>query len=846
MNLRSHSWRELRRRPGRSLLTLLGIVIGVAAVVAVSLATATARDAFRSMFDQVGGSAELEVVLATQSAFDPAAIASVATIDGVDATVPLIQTQAALLAGDNRSAVLVLGVDPALDGLVRTYETRDGGPLDLRSWGASADPTARAVPVLLEASYADSQGLAGGDTAQMLTPSGLVDAEVGPLLDSAGLASFNGGAVVLLPLEQAQGLFRIDGVNSVQLVLEDGADVAAVEERVAAALPEGFVVQAPASRGDMAQDTLVATESGLSAVSGLSLVAGAFIILNAFLMSVGERRPQIALLRALGATRRQVTRMLLGEALILGVAGTVLGIGVGAAVSVALTRGLSGLVGADVPGVAFSWTPFVVGGLLGPVLAVAATYVPARRAGRITPLEGLTDGVHESSATARRWPSYLGLGLVAVSTALAVALVAGSVPLSVATPIFMALLVGCVLVVPMVTGPLSRMWAALLVPVLHTEGKLAFRQLARHRTRTSLTVGVLFVAVVVAVSMGGSLLGNVRDSAQWYERTIVGDYFVRGVIPDTGTSRAAAIEPRIGGMIEELDGVETVVPFVFIQSRALDRQVVVMARTFDSIPIPLDLEEGRQEDVLAGLNAGEVVVGTALAALADLGIGDQLVVETGNGPESFTIAGLVTEYTAGGYSLYMDYETAQRNFELTGADLYIVIAREGQADVVGTRLEALSEEEGLLLQSQADFRTMVDGMINGVIGFLWLLIAMVFVVASLGVVNTLTMNVFEQTREIGLLRAVAMTRRQLRKMILSQALAMSAISLVPGLLVGIAVQYLLNRGTLAVSAVEVDFNVEPLVLVGTFVAAIAVSLLAAYFPARRAARFQVIQALQYE
>ncbi len=122
------------------------------------------------------------------------------------------------------------------------------------------------------------------------------------------------------------------------------------------------------------------------------MVAGAFIILNAFLMSVGERHGQIALLRALGATRRQVTRLLLREALALGLAGTVLGLGLGAAVSVALTQGLAGLVGARVPGVAFSWRPFVVGGLLGPVLALVATYIPARRAGRITPLEGLAEG----------------------------------------------------------------------------------------------------------------------------------------------------------------------------------------------------------------------------------------------------------------------------------------------------------------------------------------------------------------------------------------------------------------------------------------------------------------------
>lgn len=847
MTLRSYTLRELRRRPGRSLLTLIGIVIGVGAIVAVSLASATARDAFRDMFDRVGGKAELEVVAAAQGTFDPSPLDSIVRVPGVEAVVPVIQTQAALLTQSGRSAVLVLGVDPELDRLVREYDLTEG--VGLQSVGAGA-PTASApgapVGLLLESHYAEAQGLSAGGTARMLTPTGLVDVQVRGLLDSGALAAFNGGAVVLVTLDDARALFGLEGVSSLQLVLAEGTRVADVKQRLTAALPEDLLAQTPASRGDMAVDTLTATDSGLSAVSGLSLVAGAFIILNAFLMSVGERHRQIALLRALGATRRQVTMLLLREALALGVAGTVLGLALGAAVSVALTQGLAGLLGARVPGVTFSWRPFVIGGLLGPVLALVATYIPARRAGMITPLEGLAEDGTEPTEASRRWPSYAGLALVAVSVVAALAMIRGALPLSTASPIFMALLVGCVLAVPLLTRSLARFWAAVLTPVLGTEGRLAFRQLARHRTRTNLTVGVLFVAVVVAVSMGGSLLTNVRDSADWYDRTIIGDYFVRGVIPDTGTSRAATIEPRVGEEIAALEGVKSVIPFAFVQSRALDRQIIVLARPFESTPLPLDLEQGRQESVLAGLRRGEVVVGTALAMAAGVGAGDSLVVQTQSGPASFSVAGTVTEYTAGGYSLYMDYATAARNFDLKGADLYIVAASEGATASLGEKLAALSAREGLLLQSQADFRLMVNEMINGVLGFLWLLIAMVFVVASLGVVNTLTMNVLEQTREIGLLRAVAMTRGQLRKMILSQALALAAISLLPGLAVGVAVQYLLNRGTVAVSGLPVDFTFEPMVLVGTFVVALGVSLASAYLPARRAARLQVVQALQYE
>lgn len=841
MNFRTYTLREFRRRPGRTLLTLLGIVIGVAALVAVSLSTATVRDAYRTMFDSVGGRAELEVAATGGGAFDPAAASDLGAVDGVEAVVPVVQTQAALLAGGGRASVLVLGVDPGLDGLVRDYDLRAGEPL------GAGDPPGGEAGVLLEAGYADSLGVAAGDLVRVLTPTGLVEAEVGGLVASPGAAAFNGGAVVFMHIDDARRFFAVDGVTALQLVLASEAGTHAVEERLAATLPVGLSVRTPASRGDLAEDSVATTESGLDSLSGLSLVAGAFIILNAFLMSVGERRRQIALLRALGATRRQVTRLLLREAAVLGVVGTALGLALAYVVSSGLSRAMGRLVGADLPGLAVSWQPFVLGAIVGPTLALAATYVPARRAGRIEPLEGLvSEGVETASPGARRWPSYLGLALVAVSLAAAAALLQGTLDASAAAPLFMALVTGCVLAVPLVTPVLSRFWAAVLTPVLGMEGRLAFRQLERHRTRTNLTVGVLFVAVVVAVSMGGALLTNVQDSADWYDRTIVGDYFVRGVIPDSGTMRAAAIEPRIGTEIAALEGVEEVYPFSFLEARAAGRPVIVLARAFDSGPLPLDLEVGAPEEVRAGLERGEVVLGTALAGAADVDVGGSIEVETPSGPVTYRVAGLVTEYTAGGFALYMDYPTAERDFRVAGADLYVVSAAAGGVDSLDSGIRALVAREGLLLQSQADFRQLVADMIDGILGFLWLLIALVFVVASLGVVNTLTMNVLEQTREIGLLRAVAMTRRQLRRMILSQALGMAAVSVVPGLAIGVAVQYLLNRGTRALSGLPVDFSVSPVVLVSTLVAALLISLLAAYFPARRAARLEVVRALQYE
>lgn len=856
MMLGSYTRRQLARRPGRTLLTFLGIVIGVATVVAVSLATTSARDAFRDMFAAVGGRTALEVVAEGEGGFDPGVgavaagdategsvnggglTADLAAVDGVEAVVPLVQNRVVLITGGSRAALLVLGVDPAVDSAARDYDLVAGDSL------AGADD----VAVLLEEGFARSLDLDVGSTAQLLTPAGPSQATVAGLLGPAGVAAFNGGAVAVTGIEQARRWFDMPGqVNSLGLVLTEDADQPVVEEAVAALLPQGFKVRTPASRGDIARDSLLSTESGLSSLSALSLVAGGFIILNAFLMALGERRRELAMLRALGVTRRQLTRLLLREAVLLGGLGTVVGLVLGLGLAAVMLTAMEGLVGADLAGLSISPRPFVLGLILGPVLSLVATYVPARRAGRIAPLEGLAVGGADTGERARRWPAYLGTALVVVSVGLGVVLISGGLPASTAPLVFALLVVGCVMAIPLVLAPLSRVVGALLLPLLGTEGRLAQRQLDRHRTRTALTVGVLFVAIAVGISMGGSILNNVQDVGDWYERTLVGDYFVRGVMPDTGVNQAAAMPESVGEEVAGLPGVTRVDPLRFVPAEAEGRPVVVLTRTFAADrPLPLDVAEGDPEQLLGGLLRGEVVLGTGLAQRAGLQAGDSVTLQTREGPRELTVAGTTTEYTAGGMALYMEWGLARELLDIQGADLYMVEVDRGQEEAVGAALNAMADREGLLVQSLADFRVFVDEMIAGVMGFLWLLLALLFVVASLGIVNTLSMNVLEQTREIGLLRAVALTRRGVRRMVLSQALMVGAMSAVPGAVLGIGLAYFLNQGTASLLGHPVAFRVNPAVVVGSVVIAVVFALGAAYLPARRASRLVVIEALQYE
>jgi putative ABC transport system permease protein len=834
-----YTLREVQRRPGRALLTLLGIVIGVAMVVAIVLTTQTTRHAYHEMFDALGGKAALEVVAQGLGGFDPT-LADRCQAPGVVAAVPVIQTPAVLRAPSGPVTALALGIDPARDAAARTFTLREGHNLT------------EADGVLLEAGFARAHGFTLGRAVPLLTLAGAAEVPVVGLLEPRGGASFNGGAVLYLRLARAQKLFALPGrINSVQLVLADGAAPGPVEAELRRRLPQGFVVQVPGARSVLSQDSLYSIHQPLNTVSMISLVAGAFVVLNSFLMNLNERRKQLAILRSLGATRRQVTRLLLREAVLLGGVGTLLGSAAGVGLALALRGVFEQLLALPLPPLRLGPLPFVLAAVVGPGMALLATVVPARRAARRPPLEELAPSRQDRVEASRRWPSYLGLGLVALTLVLTLGLLYDwyppEAPELLLPPLMAGLMGGSVLALRLLLPALLGLTGRLLRPLLGAEGRIALRHLERHPGRTALTVGVLFIAVVCAVSFGQTLQNQIRDMNDWFQRTIVADFLVRGSNPDPSLLAPTAIPEHLGERIAALEGVERVDKVSFVLGHIEGRPALLLARTFTpGQPLRLDLREGDVAEVIEGLLRGEVVVAIGLARKLGRGVGDTVTLETSSGPRRVRIAGLVNEYTTGGMAVYLGWEAGQRLLGLQGVHAFEVAARPGEGDALTAQLQALCDREGLLLQSNREIRETVDRSIGSITGFLWVLIALVFVVASLGIVNTLTMNVLEQTRELGVLRAIGMQRRQVRKLVLAQALGVGILSLVPGVALGLLVAYLMTICVDTILGHPAGFQLDSGFVAGCAAAALATAVLAALTPARRAARLEVIQALHYE
>lgn len=284
----------------------------------------------------------------------------------------------------------------------------------------------------------------------------------------------------------------------------------------------------------------------------------------------------------------------------------------------------------------------------------------------------------------------------------------------------------------------------------------------------------------------------------------------------------------------------------FVPAEIADQPVLVLARTFAANPpLPLDLQTGDEGRVRAGLLAGEAVLGSGLAQRLGLHEGDVFKLTTPHGVREIHIAGTAVEYASGGLALYLEWETARKLLDVPGAHVFLVSAKPGNTPALGVALRGFCEQHHLMLQSNADLRKLIDAMVGRVSGVLWALMALAFAVASLGIVNTLTMNVHDQTREFGLLRALGLKRKQVGKVVLTQAALLAGISLLPGAVAGIALAYAIHRSSASWSGPQAAFHLDGLLVLGCCVLAVAMSVLAAVLPARRAVRLSVAQALHH-
>jgi putative ABC transport system permease protein len=756
-------------------------------------------------------------------------IASLAGIPGVRTLAPRIHGAVTLVGHEGGVSTPVLGVEPARG---EVWPVRQGHPLQ------DADDA------LLDAGLADQLGLVPGQKIRLWTPEGAAELRLaGTLLPRRSLTG--AGGLLVVHLGAAQRLLNLPGrINSLRLVLANGAQVEQVRRRVASRLPAGLSAQAPGRQAELAHSTLRATEQGLAGLGVLALIMAAFVTLNTFLLNLGERRQQLAILTTLGATRWQILRLLLGEVVLLGFLGTLAGCAAGVGLALVLVRVLEQFLGVPLPPLQWRAGPFVLAGFLGPATALAAAVLPAWHASSQTPLAQLrpqSSGREESASLRIGW---MGMVVLLVGLILALGGCRGWFPCRAGpwllSPTIGLLLGGGVLAFPRILAPSL----ALLRPLpIGLESARAGQLLVRHPTRTGLTAGVLFVVLAAAIGFGHSLKGILRDLHDWYRQTIVADFLVRGSLPDTAFVLAAALPEALGEELARLEGVERVERISFLAGQGHGRDVLVLARTFAVQSLPLDLREGEAEPVRAGLLRGEVVLGAGLAEQLDLHRGDTFTLTTARGPVPLRIAGTAAEFAAGGSALYLEWQTARKLLDVPGVHAFLVSARPGEARRVGEALRGFCRSRQLQMLANADLRELIERSLAQVTGVIWALLALIFVVAALGIANTLLMNLDDQRRAFSVLRVLGMKGGQIGRVVVTQALLLAGLSIPPGVLAGLGLAYVISRSSAAWVGVPISFRVEATVVAGCCGLALGCALLVSLVQARRAARQALLSAL---
>ncbi|HET6651934.1 MAG TPA: FtsX-like permease family protein, partial [Nocardioides sp.] len=662
-----------------------------------------------------------------------------------------------------------------------------------------------------------------------------------------GAGGLNGATLTLLDLGYMQRQFfgGRDVYNAVSLNAAEGV----TQEELAAAaqevLPDGVV----ARTGDVVveenqaviDEILGFLNTFLLVFAGVSLVVGTFLIVNTFSILVAQRSRELALLRAIGASRRQVTRSVMFEAVVLGAVGSTIGLGLGVLLAMGI-RALFATFGLDLSGsdLIFAARTPLAAYAVGILVTLVAAYIPARRSARIPPIAALRDDV-AMPESALHWRLVFGTGLIVAGAGAMLAGLYVDVPRPgwwVGGGILAALL-GVAAASPVISRPVVALATIIYRRVYGTVGNLAGQNSLRNPRRTSATASALMIGLALVTTM--SILGSsAKDSVdKTIEESFYADLVVSNVI-------GVPFSPSIANRIERTDGIAEVSRLRYANASFDGDGQGVMGIEAESLVDQADVP--MVEGSLTDLRDGTMLVSDSRAEEDGLAVGDEVTMTFPTGKRDLEVVGIYQ--TDNNTVLFYPFTTTLDTLADAGfpeADNYLLISTEEGADTAAvqrTLEKQTAELPTVTVKDQAGFAEEQRAPIDQMLLLIYALLGLALVIAVLGIVNTLALSVIERTREVGLLRAIGLGRGQLRRMIRLEAIVIAVLGAVLGVGMGIVFGLALMT-SLADDGLEV-ITVPGWQLAGYVLAAGFVGVLAAVFPARRAARLDVLQAIATE
>ncbi|MFF1280936.1 ABC transporter permease [Streptomyces sp. NPDC058299] len=859
MTVLKTSMRNFFAHKGRMALSAVAVLLSVGFV----CGTLVFTDTMDTTFDKLFQATASDVTVSAQGSSDSGRTVSRTGKPPVMPASVLDRVRAARGVASAEGTVFSTSatvVDAAKDKL----SPSNGGPTIVGGWNSNdartMDITSGAAPrgpdqVMVDADTAGKHHLGLGDEIGVITAVGTHHARV------SGIAAFRvtnpGAALFYLDTRTAQQVIvgRSGVYTDVNVTAAKGVTDARLKKNVTAALGHTYEVRTAKEVTDANQKSigsfLKVMKYAMLGFAGVAFLVGIFLIINTFSMLVAQRTREIGLMRAIGSSRKQVNRSVLVEALLLGVIGSVLGVGAGIGLAVGLMKLMGQMdMHLSTDDLTVAWTTPATGLLLGVVVTVLAAYLPARRAGKVSPMAALRDAGAPTDARAGTVRAGIGLlltaagawSLYAAATAGRATIGSGWLGLGV-----LLTLIGFVVIGPLLAAGLVRVLGAALLRVFGPVGRMAERNALRNPRRTGATGAALMIglALVACLSVVGSSM--VASATDQLDKTVGADFIIEedhGQVIDAQAVEAVKRAPGLARVTEYKvldaslttpDGRTTGKETINAADPAYARDVrtkTVAGRLADAYaPGSMSVFEGFAKD-------HGVVLGSTVAVHFEGGRTARLTVR------AITSDDVVIDKGA----MYASIATAARYVpadRMPLDQLVLATAEDGREKAAYQALKsALHEFPQYTVRDQTDYKQELKDQIGQLLNMIYGLLALAIIVAVLGVVNTLALSVVERTREIGLMRAIGLSRRQLRRMIRLESVVIAVFGALLGLGLGMGWGATAHR-LLALEGLTV-LEIPWPTITAVFVGSAFVGLFAALVPAFRAGRLNVLKAIATE
>ncbi len=795
--LRTLILRPLWRDPLRTVLTILSVALGVAVIVAIDLAGDAATGSFHSSMQSLAGKVDLQIL--ANGGIDERYVAALSALPFDVRFSPVIEAQETL---PGIGSVPLYGVD--LAGDTRTLASK-----------------------------------ALGERLHFPPP------------DIVNLP----GEFLLIDIAKAQQRFhRYGKLDRIDVAVGPDENFERVDRAIRAALPSSYLIDKPGTRSDENQRMLRAFRWNLRVLSYISLVVGAFLIYNTISVSVVRRRAEIGILRAIGASRRTVFALFLFEALIFGMLGAAIGLALGRALAAGAVQLIAGTVNAlyttsrPTP-VELTWGEMWIALTTGFVVALVSALAPAREAMRVTPTEAMNRGAHEHHARLR-WRRGLAWSAILAAAAWGTAQLApiGGYPIGGYAAALLAIAAAAMMAPAVVLG-VNR--ATRAVVNRRVESLLAGRSLTASLSRTSVVVAALATAIAMMASVG-IMVGSFRETvALWLDTQLRADLYVR-LARTPGAGQFYALPEGVPAILKSTPGIAAVDIFYALEFHFRGERATLGAGDLEIVRRfgRLRFLAGEDRDAILRSLAGQdrAIASEPFANKFGVRAGDRVTVPIGDREVTFTIAGIYYDYSSSQGYLMLDRSTLLKYLPsqpATNAAVYL--ERSADADAVRRQLQLRTADMNIAIAPNQELRRASMTIFDRTFAITWALEAVAIVVAMLGAANSLLALVLDRRRELGLLRYLGASIRQVQGMILTEAAFLGLLAAVLGLALGFALSlvliFVVNKQSFGWT---IQFHPPGGLLAVALLVVWCVTVLAGLYPARVAARLNPIDVIHEE